>query len=113
MAIAFIILVLSFPTGPSAQENVGPDRVVYHEHLVFRSNGPFRQTAYTPIINDTIALEDDEIVTLVLTFDSQSTGLAFSYFATTVCRIVDDDCTSISTLAPIVGGCLFVCIACI
>ena len=75
---------------------------MYNSPVTFTSGGPFRQKVFTQVINDKIALEDDEIVTLELTIDSPSSGVNFSYFPATVVRVVDDDCKH-SIVLPLIG----------
>ena len=70
---------------------IGPDRVVFNDNVTFTAGGPTEQNVSTTIVNDVIALEDDEIVTVDLTIDSPATGVSFGVFTQTVVTIVDND----------------------
>ena len=61
-----------FQKGPSTQIKIGPDRVGFNSQVVLTSNGPFRQTVFAQVIDDMVALEDDEMVKLELTVDTPS-----------------------------------------
>ena len=86
-----IHLTCVFPTGPSDQAEIGPNKVVFSEEVVFRASGAKQQIVSTLIVNDMIALEADEIVSVNLTIVSPSSGVKFGNFSNTVVTIVDDD----------------------
>ena len=58
---------------------------------MFRASGAKQQIVSALIVNDTIALEADEIVSVNLTIVSPSSGVKFGNFSNTVVTIVDDD----------------------
>ena len=78
-------------TGPSDQVDIGPNRVAYSDKVVFRASGPTQQIVSAFIVNDTIALEADEVVSVDLTIVSPSSGVTFGPFSSTVVTITDDD----------------------
>ena len=59
--------------------------------ITFPIDGPFRQIVYKQIIDDRVAQEADEVVTVTLTIQSPKSGVMFSYFRTTRVRIVDNE----------------------
>ena len=81
------------PTGPSQQTTVGTDRVVFKEmNITFTADGPKKKSVSADIVNDEVALEDDELVSVVLDIVSPTSGVHFGSFQTTVVTIIDDDC---------------------
>ena len=79
------------PTGPSDQTNIGPNRVAYSDEVVFSPSGPKQRTISALVVNDTIALEADELVSVDLTVISPSSGVRLGVFSRTVVVITDDD----------------------
>ena len=71
---------------------IGPDRVVFNDNVTFTAGGPKEQNVSAAIINDVIALEDDEIVTVNLIIISPTSGVNPGRFTSTVVTIVDNDC---------------------
>ena len=80
-----------FPIGPSDQADIGPNKVAYSEEVVFRAGGAKQQVVSALIVNDTIALEADEIVSVNLTIVSPSSGVKFGNYSNAVITIADDD----------------------
>ena len=78
-------------TGPSQQRTIGPDRVVFNTNVILTAGGPTEQTISAVIVDDTIAFEDDEVVTVGLTIISPPMGVNLGVFPTTVVTIVDND----------------------
>ena len=66
--------------------------MVYNQQLVFTPNGPYAQNASVRIINDMIALEENETISVRLVFLSTTSGVSLGHFPTTVVEIVDNDC---------------------
>ena len=80
------------PTGPSPQTTVGTDRVVFRDKTVtFTPSGPKEQSVFTPIIDDMVAIEDDEMVTVNLTILSPSSGVKLGLHKSTKVIIEDND----------------------
>ena len=87
------MLVMTFllcPTVSSTQTNVSDDKVSFRTMtLTFSRNDPKEQNVSTAIVDDKIALEDDEIVR-VLIASTPPAGVMFGITNTNV-TIIDDD----------------------
>ena len=79
------------PTGPSEQTTIGPDRVVLKSNITFTAGGPTEHTVSATIVNDMIAFEEDEVVTVDLTIINPIPDVYLGSFPTTVLTIVDND----------------------
>ena len=75
--------------------------------VTFTVGGPAEQTVSPIIIDDMIALKDDEIVSVNLAVVSPASGVNLGDFPTTAVIIVNDDCK-----CSIVGQAVF-CLECI
>ena len=64
---------------------------MFKQNVTFTPGGPTELIVSATIINDMIAFEDDEVVTVNLTIVSPITGLSLGSFPTTVVIIVDDE----------------------
>ena len=59
--------------------------------ITFTADGPKKINVSAVIVDDEVALEDDELVSVVLDIISPATGVHFGSSPTTVVTIVDDD----------------------
>ena len=88
----FSMSIFHCPPGPSAQTTIGPARVVFNNIIVtFTPNGPKKQNVSVPIIDDDVALEDNETVTVDLTILSPSYGVKLGLHKSTEVIIEDND----------------------
>ena len=71
---------------------VAPDRLEFNSTVKFIAGGSKHQTVSKSIINDVVALEDNELVNVSLIIQSPASGVILGQFPTTLVTIVDDDC---------------------
>ena len=80
------------PIGPSTQTTIGADKVVFNNiPVIFTPDGPKRKSVSAPIIDDNVALEDNETVTVNLTIVSPTAGVKLGLHKSTKVIIVDND----------------------
>ena len=84
--------IFSCPTGPSTQATIGPDKVVFDDVMVtFTPNGAKKQRVSAQIIDDDVALEDNETIRVDLTIVSPSFGVKLGLHKSTEVIIEDNE----------------------
>ena len=79
------------PTGPSSQTRIGPDRMVFKSNVTFSAGGSLEEPVCATIINDDIALEDNETFEVFLSIVSPQMDVTTGLVSTTMVTIVDND----------------------
>ena len=79
-------------TGPSTRTNIGPDKVKFNNTVTFTPGAATQESVSVPIVDDDIALEEDEVVTVELNIISPKRDVGSGMYMTATVTIIDDDC---------------------
>ena len=76
---------------------------MFNQQVVFTTGSTTSQTASAQIVNDMIALEENEVVNLEIVIESPTSGVSLGYFPTTEVVIVDDECKRNTRPSKVIG----------